>query len=183
MKWFLLLPFWAIINIAARIFAFALPWFAVRGMVITDNNNSFGYEPTLPGWLSWFMTPDNSLWGDAGHKARTPDYKSRAGMAAWLQRNPAVGFEASVLSATLPLIFFRDFQGDPQVQDGPVGKEGYCFVRIGKYWNLVYIKKIPFTELCIKLDLGWQLKTFAEGHTLTTTARYAMSIRFPSFKQ
>ena len=107
-------------------------------------------------------------------------------MVLWLWRNPAVGFEASVLNAVLDPLAQVVVIGDPQVQDAPHGKEGYCGTRVlnpddSSYWNIVYIKRFGATR-CLKLDIGWQLKTFAEGHPLTPTARYAMSIRFPAFK-
>lgn len=182
MIWFLLWPFWLFVNVTARVFAPVLPRFAKPLMGNCDNNHYTAVEPRLTGWLSGYMTDDNSLWGDAGHKERTPDYKEISGMAAWLQRNPAIGFEATTLSADLTGYTKDDIKvkGDPQVQDAPNGKEGYCFVKIGPYWNLVYIKKIG--TRCIKLDLGWQLKTFSEGHPLTASARYALSLRFPLFK-
>jgi hypothetical protein len=102
-------------------------------------------------------------------------------MVLWLWRNPAVGFDAMVLSAVLDPDDSILMHGNPIVQDAPQGYEGYCRITIGDYWNLVYIKRLG--TRCLKLDLGWQLKTFAEGHPLEPTARYAMSIRFPTFKQ
>lgn len=64
------------------------------------NNNTYtGVEPRLPSYLSWFMTPDNSLWGDDGWKnVHCPNYKSYWGMVKWLYRNPAYGFATSLLS-------------------------------------------------------------------------------------
>ncbi len=64
------------------------------------NNNTYtGVEPRLPSCLSWFMTPDNSLWGDDGWKnIHCPKYKSYWGMVKWLYRNPAYGLATSLLS-------------------------------------------------------------------------------------
>ena len=177
MIWFLLIPLWFSTNVLAYILAPVLPAFASLRFGATDNGNAVGIEPRLPDWLSWFMTPDNSLLGDATYKELNDSgYWSQV---RWLWRNPCVGFEASVLSAQLGTFVHLIAWGDPQVHDAPEGKEGYCFVRIGNYWNLVYIKR--FGNRCLKLDLGWQLKTFAEGHPLEPTARYAASIRLPLF--
>lgn len=63
------------------------------------NNNTYtGIEPRLPSYLSWFMTPDNSLWGDDGWKKKNPNYKSYWSMVKWLYRNPAYGIVTSLLS-------------------------------------------------------------------------------------
>lgn len=181
MKWFFLFPCWFLFNLLAYILAPILPAFALWGYGSLDNNNEKGMGFRLPIFIAWFDTPDNAITGDAGHRERTVDTSEYWRMVLWLWRNPAVGFEASVLNAQLASSDQLIVKGDPQVQDAPHGKEGYCLTHLGKYWNFVYIKRIGVR--CIKLDLGWQLKTFAEGHPLSATARYAMSIRFPTFKQ
>jgi hypothetical protein len=181
MTWFLLLPFWLVMQILAYLLAPVLPLFAESRWGSVENNNEKALGYRLPLWLAWFDTPDNRLEGDAGHRERTAGDSLYYAMVLWLWRNPATGFDASVLSAVLDPLAQVVVIGDPQVQDAPHGKEGYCYTTYCDYWNLVYIKKISTTR-CIKLDLGWQLKTFAEGHPLTPSARYAMSIRFPEFK-
>lgn len=56
------------------------------------NNHAYrAIEPRLPPPFLDYMTPDNSLWGDDGHKLRRPDWREPAGMAAWLRRNPGYG--------------------------------------------------------------------------------------------
>lgn len=133
-------------------------------------------------WLGWFDMPDNSLLGDfdfhVHHIEETYWQK-----VLWLWRNPACGFEAGVLSAAIAPSDTPEVDGDPQVQDGPAGREGWCFVLLGGYWNLVAVRRFGSTR-CLKLDLGWQLKTYAEDPARIATqpaARYAMSIRFPRF--
>jgi hypothetical protein len=61
---------------------------------LVNNAKTAGIEPRLPAWLSWFDTPDNSLYGDEGWRTKhCPDaWRTPAGMAAWLRRNPALGF-------------------------------------------------------------------------------------------
>ena len=181
MKWLLLLPCWLVVNLLAYLLAPILPLFAVDAYGKLDNNNADGWGWRLPNWLAWLGTNDNALTGDAGHLERTDDCTEYWRMVLWLWRNPAVGFDAAVLNADLvPACTQVSVTGDPLIQDAPHGKEGYCLTQVQGYWNLVYVKR--FGSRCLKLDLGWQLKTFAEGHPLTTTARYAMSIRFPIFK-
>jgi len=179
-KWLLLLPCWFAFNLLAYLLAPILPLFAVVRYGQIENNNDYAAGWRLPWQLAYFDTLDNPLTGDAGHKARTINNSEYWSMVLWLWRNPAVGFETLVLNATLPPKTLVEAWGDPSVQDAPHGKEGYCFTRIASYWNLVYIKR--FGTRCIKLDLGWQLKTFAEGNPLTPSARYAMSVRLPLFK-
>jgi len=63
-----------------------------------NNNTSSAVEPRLPSYLSWAMTPDNSLWGDDGWKRKNPNYKSYWVMVKWLYRNPAYGIVTALLS-------------------------------------------------------------------------------------
>ena len=179
-SWILMWPHWFAFNLLAYALAPVLPLFRVERLGMCDNNHYRRVEPRLPEWLDWFMTDDNSLCGDAGFAAR--EGESYWSMVRWLWRNPAVGFERSVLRATIrPGATVRHW-GDPEVQDGPAGTEGWCIVVLGVYWNLVWVKRIG--ARCVKLDIGWQLKTFAEDPRRIATqgsARYAMSIRFPLF--
>lgn len=182
MMWLALLPAWAAFNTLAYLLAPLLPLFAVERMGACDNNHAMRTEPRLPVWLGWFDMPDNSLLGDfdfhVHHIEETYWQK-----VLWLWRNPACGFEAGVLSAAIAPSDTPEVDGDPQVQDGPAGREGWCFVLLGGYWNLVAVRRFGSTR-CLKLDLGWQLKTYAEDPARIATqpaARYAMSIRFPRF--
>lgn len=182
MKWVALLPLWFIFNALAYLLGPLLPLFARDRIGPADNNHFTSIEPRLPGWLAWFMTPDNSLCGDRAFAGLHPE--SYWSMVLWLWRNPACGFEAGPLGARLGMADHVDIDGDPLVQDGPAGREGYCLTSIAGYWNLVRVKRLG--SRCLKVDLGWQLKTYAEDQArlLTQpTARYAMSIRFPRFIQ
>jgi hypothetical protein len=53
-------------NIVAMLLAPILPAFASMQDGRSDNSHCRAVEPRLPRWLSWFMTLDNSLWGDVG---------------------------------------------------------------------------------------------------------------------
>lgn len=184
MTWLILLPLWAAFNLLAYLLAPVLPRFAFNRLGLCDNGNAIRVEPRLPDWLGWLQTDDNSLYGDYGWRTEhCPDWYTDWGMTKWLWRNPAVGFERSVLAAQIkPSMRLRKL-GNPEIQDAPHGKGGVCFVMLGWYWNLVVV--IPLGSRCFKLDIGWQLKTYAEQpHRIATqpTARYAMSVRLPTFK-
>jgi hypothetical protein len=89
------------IYIPVQLFAYLitplLPLFAVKRMGNTDNNRYQSVEWRLPIWLSWFDTPDNSLYGDDNwYEAHKPNYFSAV---AWLYRNSLYGFKWSVLAA------------------------------------------------------------------------------------
>lgn len=125
-----------------------------------DNNNGFGLEPRLPNWLSWFMTPDNSLLGDNNWKAKTDGkYLSQV---MWLYRNSLYGFKWSVLSATIDDQVV--FKGNPKVNHrGPV----YGLLRgsCGDYWQYKLVKPL-WGDYCLVLNLGWLLDNVTNGTAL-----------------
>lgn len=53
-------------GLLAWVVAPILPMFATMQDGWSDNSHYRAVEPRLPWWLGWFMTPDNSLWGDNG---------------------------------------------------------------------------------------------------------------------
>jgi hypothetical protein len=125
-----------------------------------DNNNGFGLEPRLPNWLSWFMTPDNSLLGDNNWKAKTDGkYWSQV---MWLYRNSLYGFKWTVLSATIDDQVV--FKGNPKVNHrGPV----YGLLRgsCGDYWQYKLVKPL-LGDYCLVLNLGWLLDNVTNGKAL-----------------
>lgn len=193
MRWFALLPAWLVVNLLAYFGAPLLGLIYENRLGLCDNGNASRVEPRLPGWLSWFQTPDNSLLGDAAWRNMDPVHwawraklaswtalQAYLGRVGWLMRNPAYGFERSVLAASISATDTVVFLGDPFIHDGEAGKAGYCFVRIGRYWNLVWIKPL-FRARCIYCSLGWNLKTYAERPTRMQTepiAQYVFSSRF-----
>ena len=54
----------------ALLFAPLLSYFSELRNGALDNANSFGMAPRLLKQLSWFDTPDNSLWGDHGWRTK-----------------------------------------------------------------------------------------------------------------
>lgn len=177
MKWFAFLPLNILMNLLAYVLAPVLPIFAVNRMGASDNGSKQAIEPRLPSWLNWFMTPDNSLWGDEGwRKEHCPRYwDTYIGMVGWLWRNPAYGFDRAIGATILPddTVSFR---GNPQVQDKPAYKAGYCFTTIRDYWHLKFV-----SEYC-NFDFGWRLKTYAEDPSRIETQPLAPFVFSPRFK-
>jgi hypothetical protein len=177
MKWFLLFPCWFLFNLFALCVNWFLPVFATMQEGPVNDNNGVGTEPRLPSYLSWFMTEDNSLLGDGGFK-ETHDcgYWSQV---AWLYRNSAYGFERSVLAAKIKPGDRIYSEGDRFVQDKPMGRAGTFRVFIGEYWSYDRIIQITKTQ-CMKISLGWKLKTYAEDTTRLITqpcAQYCVTIK------
>jgi hypothetical protein len=81
----LLVPISLLITLLAVLIAPILPLFAKPLFGWCDNHSYEAVEPRLPD--GWFMTPDNSLDGDATFKRlNPPSYWSQV---KWLLRNPA----------------------------------------------------------------------------------------------
>jgi hypothetical protein len=194
MKWFALLIPWAVFNIIAYLGAPILALFAVDRLGPIDNNNGTDIEPRLPLWLAWFDSYDNSLLGDgawkrmeAGHWEWRANYsgwlQQYLGRVGWLLRNPAYGFERAILAAKIKPTDIVDVFGDPCIQDKPVGREGSCYTEVGDYWAFDFVRRIGDTR-CIKINLGWKLKTYAEDPTRVATqsiAQYVVSPRLTTF--
>jgi hypothetical protein len=189
-RWIFLVFLSIAFTLLAWIAAPVLPIFSTMQMGACDNNNRQEIEPRLPAWLSWFMTPDNSLWGDGGWRTEhCPDWNSYWGMVKWLFRNPGYGFEWNgPLCAVISKLATVSFTGDTAIQNGPHGKEGYCFTVITnpdgtRYWHL-YLVKVIGGGYCLNINLGWKLKTYAEDPERIKTqpkAMFCFSPRVTSF--
>lgn len=200
--WLLMVPVSLCFTLLALFLAPVLPIFARDEYGLCDNGNAKRTEPRLPAWLSWFMTPDNSLYGDGawqrmedGHWewrvkfAKWPAIERYLGYVGWLLRNSAYGFEwhGPLCAHIMPDALVK-FSGDPWIQNRPNGKEGYCLTRIfnpdgSSYWHLYWVKVIG-GGYCLNINLGWKLKTYAEDPRRTLTeplAMFCFSPRITSF--
>ena len=90
MKFVILILCNFVLIVIGWIFAPLLPLLATQRMWWLDNHSVMGIGPVLPKWLNWFMTPDNSLDGDATFiRLNGIGYWSKV---KWLWRNPAYSF-------------------------------------------------------------------------------------------
>lgn len=180
MIWLAFLPLQILFTLLALLLAPILPAFARPVLGPCDNNNAQRVEPRLPGWLSWFMTPDNSLWGDGGWRTEhCPDHwQDYWGMVQWLWRNSAYGFDWNgPLCAKIDPAATVTFRGNQWIGNRPF-TPGYCFTVVtnpdgSSYWHLYWVKQISATY-CLNVNLGWKLKTYAEDPERIKTQPHAM---------
>lgn len=171
LKWALMVPVSVLATVIGFLIAPILPFFAKNGW--------------LPKWLSWFQTPDNSLYGDDGWKTEhwMWRYKLPAGLATyvgmvgWLWRNPAYGFGCVYMTGD-PII--ATFIGNEQVNDDPLF-EGSILVRSQNLFQFVWCKKITATK-CLYFVFGWNIKGLINDCATKHIATYAFSPRISTFK-
>jgi len=118
----LLVPINLVITLLALVIAPVLPLFANQQEGWLDNHSSWGVGPRLPTYLDWFMTPDNSLDGDATFaQLNPPCYLSQV---KWLIRNPAYAFGLRYLVPPYMTVVY----GDKTIKDNDNAKVGWCFI-------------------------------------------------------
>ena len=180
-QWLVYLPLWAVINIMARLLCPFLPLFATDQYGNCDNNNGKCWGPRLSPCLSWFMTPDNSLYGDNTFASRHDGkYWSQV---VWLWRNPAIGFETSVLATSISANSNISPYGNVNICDGENAVAGICLVLIKQYWHLKIVMPTG-NNRCFYCNLGWLLSTYAEDKSrlsVDSVAQYVVSPRFSKF--
>ena len=167
-RYLLLLPASLAMTLLALLLAPVLPLFADRN----------GW---LPWRLSWFQTPDNSLWGDEGHIVRWGGRRSYWRMVAWLLRNPAYGFEwdGPLAARCAPLSVVKVW-GNPWIKNRTAAIAGWYFCRVGPYWNFKAV--IPlFGDLAFMPEFGWKLQELAQGRKINGKAMYVFSLRLTAF--
>jgi hypothetical protein len=150
--WYMLLvPINLALTLLAFIIAPILPLFAVQKEWWCDNHSYRAVGPVLPSWLNWFMTPDNTLDGDAGAVARNgTGYWAKV---KWLCRNPAYSFELHYLNTP----YTTEVSGDPTIKDNDNAKEGYCFIRANGLFLFRCVVRIFNTNRCIYCNFGWNI--------------------------
>lgn len=153
MRWLMFLPIDILSNIFGWLINPIVPMFA--------NENG-----TLPKWLEFAGTPDNTLDGDEGWKSKhrpfmieDSKFKRWANRTAWLYRNSMYGFSHSVLGVTVEPGFTYSVSGDERVSNRPLhnGLVRRKLVSGGKeYWQWYYVRAWSDTK-CIRINLGWKL--------------------------
>jgi len=153
----LLVPISLLLTLAALLIAPILPFFAAMQYGQIDNGSAMDFEPRLPAWLSWFQTPDNSLWGDQTFKQNNPiGYWSEV---KWLWRNPAYSFALRYLTPP----YFTRFSGDKTIKDNDNAKAGWCFVHVDGLFQFTSVTPIGFSR-CIYINFGWNVRGLVDDN-------------------
>lgn len=163
-------------DVFATLIAPILPLFARVTLGNSDNNNAQIYEPRLPTWLSWFQTPDNSLWGDKGWQTiHYPNYKSYLGQVLWLIRNSGHGLVNGPLAAKFDRISDIASVGNPWLDRRNPDHAGQSFTaQCGDYFQWMKIVRVPILKRSIYVNIGWLFDPFVENPQTTNAHRAPM---------
>jgi hypothetical protein len=147
----ILAPISLLLTLLAVILAPVMPLVAVQKLWWCDNHSYQAVGPVLPSWLNWFMTPDNTLNGDATFQTNNGiSYWSKV---KWLWRNPAYSFALRYLSAP----YTTSVAGDPTIKDNNNAKKGWCLVHANGLFQFTLVAPIGFNR-CIYVNLGWNIR-------------------------
>ena len=153
----LLVPISLLLTLLAVILAPVLPLFAAQKEWWLNNHSERGIGPVLPSWLNWFMTPDNSLDGDAGfQQINGISYWAKV---KWLKRNSAYSFALRYIDGN-PVYW----KGDKTIKDNDNAKEGWLYVNSCGLFQFVYIKRIFSTSRCIYVNCGWNSRVLVDDN-------------------
>jgi hypothetical protein len=176
----LLVPISLLLTLIAVILAPILPLFAVQKLWWCDNHSYQAVGPVLPTWLNWFMTPDNTLNGDA-------TFQSLNGISywakiKWLWRNPAYSFALRYLNAP----YKTSVAGDPTIKDNDNAKAGWCFVKANGLFQFVLVCRLGATSRAIYINLGWNIRGLVDNNVQpkpnTWQATFVFSPRISGFR-
>lgn len=153
-------------DLLAIAMSFLLAWFFVLFASLqngpANNNHYSSVGPRLPRWLSWFQTPDNSLYGDNGWKYEhcINYWGCYLGMVGWLLRNPANNFRINILGAKVKYGDPVKVWGNPETSDDAGGfTPGWVFITVGSYWCLYAV--IPWLSArYMDIEFGWALRGY-----------------------
>jgi hypothetical protein len=158
LAYFILVPISLLLTLVAILFAPVFPLFATQQMGWCDNHSYEAVGPRLPKWLSWFMTPDNSLDGDATfERLNPPSYWSQV---KWLWRNPAYSFALRYLNAP----YTTSVKGDKTIKDNDNAKAGWCLVHANGLFQFVVVRRIGTTNRCVYINLGWNIRALVDDN-------------------
>lgn len=186
LRWSMMAPVMIVITALTFPLALVLPLFAKDRPGQINNGTDSDFGPRLPDWLRWFQTPDNSLEGDDGWRREHWQWRLKlpaslatyVGMVGWLWRNPGYGFGIVHFDSAAPIV--ATYAGNQSVNDSP-GAEGYCLVRAGGLFQLVWVKRISASK-CIYCNLGWNIKGLINDPRTKYTATFAFSPRISTWK-
>ena len=154
--WYVLLvPISLALTLLAFIIAPILPVFNVQKLWWCNNHSYQAVGPVLPSWLNWFMTPDNTLDGDAGAIARNgTGYWAKV---LWLWRNPLYSFALRYLTPE----YKTSVKGDPTIKDNDNAKSGWLLVHANRLFQFRWVKPIGFSR-CLYFNFGWNIMGLAD---------------------
>jgi len=172
-----LVPISLVLSLVALITAPIMPLFAKQIDGWLDNHSVWGIGPRLPTWLNWFMTPDNSLDGDATFQAING--RSYWAKVKWLVRNPAYSFALRYINT----IENRPrFTGNDNIKDNDNAIAGWCFVQCAGLFQFTWVQPIGFSR-CIYCVFGWNIRgTLHQPTTESYMATFAFSPRISGFR-
>jgi hypothetical protein len=175
----LLVPISLLLTLVAFITAPVMPLFAQQKLWWCDNHNYQAVGPVLPFWLNWFMTPDNSLDGDATFALKnSPSYFSQV---KWLLRNPAYSFALRYIA----MPYITTIIGDPTIKDNDNAKAGWCFVTSNGLFQFTWITPIGFSR-CLRFAGGWNIMAVVDPNVMpkpeTHQATFVFSPRLSGFR-
>ena len=154
-SYILLVPLSLLLTLLAIILAPVLPVFAVQKEWWLDNHAKRGIGPVLPSWLNWFMTPDNSLDGDATfERLNGISYWAKV---KWLWRNPCYAFAIRYL--TNP--YYTVVKGDKTIKDNDNAKSGWLLVHANGLFQFTTVISIGFSR-CIYCNFGWNIRALVD---------------------
>ena len=176
----LLVPISLILTVISIPLAPILVLFARPILGWCDNHSYEAVEPRLPSWLDWFMTPDNSLNGDATFQTMFPPGQWWS-QVHWLWRNPAYSFALRYLGTP----YTTSVQGDKTIKDNDNAKAGWCKVSVNGLFQFTLVTPIGFSR-CIYVNLGWNIRGLVDDNVQPKPdiwqATYVFSPRISGFR-
>lgn len=170
-QYILLAPASLLLTLLAVLIAPILPLFAKPIMGWCDNHSYEAVEPRLPSWLGWFMTPDNSLDGDATFlKINGFGYWSQV---KWLWRNPAYSFGLKYLDFP----YACKVWGNRTIKDNDNAKAGWCFVTANGLFQFRWVRPVGFS-CCVYVNFGWNILGLVDDNFMPKPLRYQATFVF-----
>jgi len=177
LKYLVLAPLSLVFTLISLPLAPLFVLFATQKPGWCDNHSYYGIGPRLPDWLWVFMTPDNSLDGDATF-LRLNGYGYWA-QVKWLWRNPAYSFQLKHINT---IENKPELYGDDSIRDNDNAKAGWCFVKCAGLFQFTWVQPIGFSR-CIYCVFGWNIRgTLHQEPKEDYQATFAFSPRISGFR-
>ena len=155
----LLVPVSLVLTLIALILAPIMVLLKVKKLWWCDNHSYQAVGPVLPSWLNWFMTPDNTLDGDATFQTIFPPGQWWS-QVHWLWRNPAYSFALRYLTSP----YETKVYGDKTIKDNDNAKEGWCIVKVNGLFQFVLVRRIGSTSRAIYINVGWNIRGLVDDN-------------------